>query len=104
MRSAQVLAVRVLLLGSLLAGGGSFRPKFVPGSFACPEAGPCPDGLVCNASHICQTAYDAGTIPTGGNTGTGGTGGKGGTGGIDAGADRPCTGAISSCQPGDAAV
>jgi hypothetical protein len=104
MRSAHVLAVRALLLGALLASAGCFRPKILSYTYACPEAGPCPDGLVCNANHICAPAYDAGVTGTGGKGGTGGTGGKGGTGGVDAGPDRPCTGVITSCQPGDAAI
>lgn len=103
MRSAHVLAARALLLGSLLASAGCFRPKILPYTYACPEAGPCPDGLVCNANHICAGAYDAGVIGTGGNVGTGGTGGRPGSGG-DAGVDRPCTGAIASCQPSDAGL
>jgi hypothetical protein len=105
-RSAQVLAVRALLLGSLLASAGCFRPKVLSYTYACPEAGPCPDGLVCNAIHICAPAYDAGVPGTGGGggkVGTGGTGGKGGTGNIDGGGiDRPCTGAIASCRQSDA--
>jgi len=107
-RSAQVLAVRALLLGALLASAGCFRPKNLANGFSCPEAGPCPDGLVCNANFICATSYDAGVIGTGGSggtTGTGGTGGKGGAGNVDGGGiDRPCTGAVASCQPSDAGL
>jgi hypothetical protein len=103
MRSAHVLAVRALLLGSLLAGGACFRPKLLSGSYACTENGPCPDGFLCdNATHLCVTSL-------GGANGTGGTGGRGGAAGKDAGPpdmapDRPCIGAVASCQPGDAGL
>ena len=107
MRSAQVLAVRALLLGALLASGGCFRPKILSYTYACPEAGPCPDGLVCNAIHICAPSYDAGVPGTGGKVGTGGTGGTGGKGGTagDGGTiDRPCIGSVASCRPSDAGL
>jgi len=101
LRSAQVLAVRVLLLGALLASAGCFRPKNLSGGFSCPDGVHCPDGLSCNANQICVS--DAGVVSTGGNGGKGGAGGKGGTGGVDAGGvDRPCTGAIASCPSTDA--
>ena len=105
MRSAQLLAVRVLLLGSLLASAGCFRPKNLANGYSCPEGGPCPDGLVCSKAspHICVSSDDAGVGGKGGKGG-GGTGGKGGMGGVDAGPDRPCTGAIASCQPTDAGL
>jgi hypothetical protein len=104
-RSAQVLAVRALLLGALLASAGCFRPKNLSGGFSCPNNGPCPDGLVCNASQICVSSLDGGVVGTGGTGGKGGAGGKGGTAGRDAGAvDRPCTGAIASCSPSDAGM
>ena len=48
MRSAQVLAVRALLLGALLASVGCFRPKILSGCFSCGDGDACPDGLVCN--------------------------------------------------------
>ncbi len=108
MRSARVLAVRALMLGTLLASAACFRPKNLAGGFSCPEGGPCPDGLVCNAVHICASSYDAGVIEmggTGGNGGAGGTGGQGGAGNVDGGPDdRPCTGAVASCQPTDAGL
>gem|GEM_PF-934739 len=102
MRSAHVLAVRALLLGALLASAGCFRPKILPGGFACGSNDACPDGLSC-ANHICVS--DAGVVGTGGTGGKGGAGGKGGTGGVDAGGvDRPCTGAIASCPSTDAGL
>jgi hypothetical protein len=105
-RSAHVLAVRALLLGALLASAGCFRPKILSYTYTCSDAGLCPDGLVCNTNNVCAPARDAGVTGTGGKVGTGGAGGKGGTGGIiiDAGPDRPCTGAIASCQQSDAGL
>lgn len=90
-----------MLLGSLLVSAACFRPKILPGGYACGANGSCPDGFVCNpSSHLCASSTDAGV---GGAAGAGGKGGKGGTGGIDAGGvDRPCTGAIASCPPSDA--
>ncbi len=103
MRSAHVLAVRVLLLGSLLAGAGCFRPKVLSGRYACGDAGACPDNYICDPS----TNLCVGSI--GGAGGKGGTGGKGGAGGKDAGPpdvppDRPCIGAIASCPQSDAGL
>jgi hypothetical protein len=104
-RSAQVLAVRALLLGALVASAACYRPKNLSGGFSCGTAGACPEGLVCNpATQICVSSFDAGATGTGGVGGTTGSGGKGGTAGIDAGVDRPCTGAIASCQPSDAGL
>ena len=102
MRSAQVLAVRLLLLGSLLASANCFRPQNLSGRYRCGDGGACPDGLQCDpSSNLC-----VGSI--GGAGGKGGEGGKGGMGGRDAGVDmpvdRPCTGAIASCQPSDAGL
>jgi hypothetical protein len=105
-RSAQVLAVRALMLGSLLASGACFRPKLSSGSYACTENGPCPDGYSCeNSSHLCVSSL-GGASGTGGKGGTGGTGGAGNKDGgpLDMPPDRPCTGAIASCQPSDAGL
>jgi hypothetical protein len=106
MRSAQVLAVRALMLGALLASAGCFRPKILSGGYACGDAGsnPCPDNFVCDPrSHLCVSSI-GGASGTGG-TGTGGTTGTGGAGGVDAGGvDRPCIGAIAGCQPTDAGL
>lgn len=106
MRSAQVLAVRVLLLGSLLASAGCFRPKYLPGGYSCSDGGAhvCPDNQICDPS----TNLCVGSIGGAGGSGKGGAGGKSGTGGRDAGVDmpvdRPCTGAIANCQPSDAGM
>lgn len=103
MRSAHVLAVRVLLLGSLLASAGCYRPKISPGGYACPEAGACPDGFTCHPlTHLCVSSI-GGASGTGGTVGTGGAGGKDG-GPPDVSPDRPCIGAVTNCQPTDAAV
>jgi hypothetical protein len=101
-RSAHVLAVRVLLLGSLLAGANCFRPQNLSGRYSCGDGGACPDGLQCDHPHNLCVSSLGGANGMGGKVGTGGTGGKGGTAGMDAGVDRPCTGAIASCQAGDA--
>jgi hypothetical protein len=104
MRSAQVLAVRVLLLGALLASAGCFRPGNLSGRFSCGSNGACPDGLVCNPSnHICVSSFDASVTGTGGKGGTGGAAGTDG-GPTDVPPDRPCTGAIASCQQSDAGL
>jgi hypothetical protein len=92
----------MLLLGSLLASAGCFRPKYLTGGYACGEDGGCPSSQVCDpSSKLCVGSL-------GGAGGKGGEGGKGGMGGRDAGvdmpADRPCTGAIASCQPSDAGL
>ncbi len=85
MRSAQVLAVRAALLGLVLAGTGCFRPKILPGGFACGDAGAgvngiCPDGLLCDPrSGTCVSSIGgAGGGGTGGAAGKGGQGGQGG--------------------------
>lgn len=108
MRSAQVLAVRALLLGALLASAGCFRPKNLANGFSCGDGGACPDGLTCDRpNNLCVSSVGgaSGTGGSGGTNGTGGTGGKGGAGNVDGGGiDRPCTGAIASCQPSDAGL
>jgi hypothetical protein len=101
-RSAQVLAVRALLVGTLLASAGCFRPGNLSGRYSCGTNDACPDGLQCNSSKICVSSI-------GGASGTSGKGGSGGAAGKDGGppdmpADRPCTGSVASCQAGDAAV
>src|SRR4051812_50155842 len=106
MRSAQVLAVRVLLLGSLLASGACFRPKILSGSYSCGDGGACPDGLTCDkASHLCVTSI-GGASGGGGAGGTGGNGGMGGKGNTGGGGtpDRPRTGALASWCPRCAGV
>lgn len=104
MRSAQVLAVRALLVGTLLASFsvGCFRPANLSGRYSCGAKGACPDGLQCNSSNICVSSL-------GGANGTGGKGGTGGAAGTDGGPmdvppDCPCTGAIASCPPSDAGL
>jgi hypothetical protein len=105
-RSAQVLAVRALMLGVLLASAGCFRPKIPSGAYACGDGDACPDGLQCDhPRNLCVSSI--GGAP--GTGGAGGMGGKGGAGNVDGGpidrpVDRPCTGAIASCQPADAAT
>jgi hypothetical protein len=101
-RSAQVLAVRALLVGALLASAGCFRPGNLSGRFSCGNNGACPDGLLCNSSNICVSSI-GGASGTGGKVGTGGVGGKD-AGPPDVSPDRPCIGAIASCQPSDAGM
>ena len=104
MRSAQVLAVRVLLLGALLASAGCYRPKNLSGGFFCGDNRACPDGLQCDSRNLCVSSLGG----AGGAGGKGGAGGQGGAGNRDGGpdlpVDRPCTGAIASCQPSDAGL
>ncbi len=120
MRSAQVLAVRAALLGLVLASAGCFRPKILPGGFACGDAGVgvsglCPDGLLCDpGSHTCVSSIGgAGGRATGGAGGKGGQGGQGGQagkagmdGGVrDMGVDYPCLAPpMASCQSSDAGM
>ncbi len=101
MRSAQGLAVRATLVCALLASVGCFRPKILPGGFACGDAGGCPDNFNCNKGLCIANGSDAGVVATGGAGGKGGEGGKGGAAGMDAGVDRPCTGEVPNCQPAD---
>jgi hypothetical protein len=103
MRSAQHLAVRVALLGTVLLGAGCFRPKIISGGFTCGSDGGCPENFYCNPGT--NTCYQNGS---GGSTGTGGKGGAGGQGGqaggpTDAGVDRPCLPAVADPNcPSDA--
>jgi hypothetical protein len=112
LRSAQVLAVRALLLGTLLATAGCFRPLISTAGYSCGDAGVdlpgiCPANFVCNrSSHLCVSSLDGGvgtggTTGTGGKSGTGGTTGTGGTGGVDAG---PCTEPVAGCSSIDAGM
>jgi hypothetical protein len=108
-RSAQGLAVRAALVCALLASLGCFRPKILPGGYACGPDGGCPDNFFCNKAILCvPDGSDAGVVATGGAGGKGGQGGKGGKGGaagMDAGVDRPCTGEVANCSaPGDAGM
>ncbi len=105
MRSAQHLAVRLALFGTVLLAAGCYRPNIAPGGFRCGDGGsPCPDGFLCDpANRLCvQTLSDGGGA---GKGGAGGQGGKGGQAGRDAGVDRPCLGSVPSpACPTDAAV
>jgi hypothetical protein len=124
MRPAHVLAVGAALLALALVGSGCFKPKILPGAFACGDGGTgskgiCPDGLQCDPStNLCVTTIkgSAGSAGMGGAAGKGGQGGQGGaagmaatggtigtggTGGKDAG---PCLDPIANCQSSDAGM
>ena len=103
MRSAQHLAVRVALFGTVLLAAGCFRPKILPGSFFCGDGGACPDGYVCDfnqSPRVCvQTLSDGGA----GKGGAGGKGGQGGQAGRDAGVDHSCLAPVGNANcPADA--
>lgn len=97
MRSAQHLAVRVALLGTVLLAAGCFRPKLASGVFSCAgDAGACPDNFFCDpGSKLCYENGSGGRSGTGGQGGSTATGGQGGSGLTDAGVDRPCLPAVA---------
>ncbi|MES1207183.1 MAG: hypothetical protein ABUS79_14700 [Pseudomonadota bacterium] len=79
-----------LLVASLLAGVGCFKPNVLPGTLQCSMPGDkCPDNFKCDKSnpqlHLCVSsmggAGGGATQGTGGKAGSGGTAGSGGKAG-----------------------
>lgn len=116
MRAVRAAALS-LLVASLLAGVGCFKPNVLPGTLQCSMPGDkCPDNFKCDKSnpqlHLCVSSMGGagggatqgtggkagsggrGGSGTGGVAGAGGMGGKVGTGGA---AGAACVGKVSNC-------